>query len=138
MQFGHTFQYLFADHEGKNIYQDHIDFQPSIFNFIKHKLHLLPASYTKEEVEAGEQIVLSGAMKSIDALIKEEKKATQDLKVISKTVNILKKDKRCQWMALAEGYKCINHDVMVEMIDGEIPFHDVKEKGILSPLQFAK
>ena len=80
LQFGHVFQYLFADSKGKNIYQNHIEFPPSFLNKIKHKLHLIPVPYTKEEMEAGEQIVLSGATKSIDALIEIEKAKKKEVR----------------------------------------------------------
>lgn len=71
MQWDNVFQYLFADKKG-DIYQHHIFVPQNFLNKIKYKLHLLPVPYSKEEMDAGEQIILSGAMTSIDALIEEE------------------------------------------------------------------
>jgi len=71
MHFNNVFQYLFSDKDGK-IYQDHIFFPASFWNFIKYKLNLRASPYTVKEKEAGEDIVLNGAIVSIDAL--EDKK----------------------------------------------------------------
>lgn len=140
MQFGRVFQYLITDRE-KNLYQDHITLTPSLLNILKHKLHLLPVPYTKDEMETGEQVVLAGAISSVDAMADGERKAIK----ISRTLNKNKKSKDCLWQAVtgdngALAYQCLTHPGnIVQMTDGEKPFHDFPtEEGILSPIQFSK
>jgi len=62
--YGTMFQYLFA--YKNEIFQDHIFLKPS---FKKRLLSFFGKSlYSVEEMEYGEQVVLSGAMKSLDRL----------------------------------------------------------------------
>jgi len=68
MQFGFIFQYLFADKKGRNIYQDHIEMKPRLVDRLKYKFGITDSPYSEEDLEASEQIVLSGAIKTIDAL----------------------------------------------------------------------
>lgn len=89
MHFNNVFQYLFADSKGKNIYQDYVEFSPSFLNKIKYKLHLIPVPYTQEEMELGEKIAMSGATKSIDALIEIEKANKKEVKETPKEVGVL-------------------------------------------------
>lgn len=144
MQWDNVFQYLFAD-KNKNIYQHHIIFPSSFLNQLKYRLRLIPVPFTKEEMEAGEQIVLSGAMKSIDALIEGQEFKAKEMKEISRVANVHRKNKECMWRAVTSesghlAYECLNHPGnIVQMANNEKPFHDFpKEEGILSPLQFAK
>ena len=136
MHFNDVFQYLITDKE-KNLYQDHVTIPSTLLNKIKHRLHLIPVQYTKEEMEVGENIVLDGAIKSIDALIENIKVAKKEMKEVAKVANSHKVNKECTWRARTGDngqpvYECLNHEIAVPMIDGEKPFH---EMGILSPIQ---
>lgn len=133
MHFGNFFQYLFADKKG-NIYQHYITLTPNLLHLLKYKLGIEKQRFSREEREVGEQIVLSGAMTSIDALIAGEKNITKE--VPKETIQ--HKKKTCAWCAMEiDGFmkwKCLDHDIAVDMIDGVKPFHEI---GILSPIQFA-
>lgn len=72
MNYKKMFQYIFANKEGE-IFQDHVFLNQTILNIIKFRLNLISVPYSKEELEWVEDLVLSGAIKTIDAL-KEEKK----------------------------------------------------------------
>lgn len=76
MQFAYVFQYLFADLTGKNIYQDHIDYQPTLIKRITYKLGFIDSPYSTEERDSAEEVVLSGAVKTIDELL--DKKQIED------------------------------------------------------------
>ena len=95
LNFDYVFQYLFADSKGKNIYQHHITLPCSFLNKLKYKLHLIPVPYSKEEIQVGEEIILSGAMTSIDALIKGNKIKVEEMKEVSKVANQHRKNKEC-------------------------------------------
>ncbi len=69
MQFSNIFQYLFV-HENA-IFQDHITMPSSFINWLKYKLGFIETPYTAEEIETGQSVLLSGAVDSIDALIKK-------------------------------------------------------------------
>jgi hypothetical protein len=135
MQFNNVFQYLFANKKGE-IFQYHIFVPRSLLNIIKYKLHLIPIPYTKEEMEAAEQIILSGAMTTIDALIEIENKQRKEDK---KETLALPKNKECIWQVTEENnymvYRCVFHGVSVPIEEGKKPFHEI---GILSPMQFVK
>ena len=141
MHFSNVFQYLFAD-KNKNIYQHHITLPRNLFRLLKYKLGLSTSAFTKDELETGEKVILSGAMMSIDALLKAEEKKTKELKATSRLANAIKKDKRCMWRAIETNdgrmsYQCLIHDVLVPMEDGVTPFHEItKDSKVLSPLQF--
>ncbi len=64
MQYGTMFQYLFA-WKGQ-VYQDHVFLKPRwykrVLGFFGYKM------YDPEDQDYGEQVVLSGAMRSIEAL----------------------------------------------------------------------
>lgn len=145
MQFGNVFQYLITDKD-KNLYQDHLVFPSSKLNKIKHRLHLIPVPYTKEEMKAGEDMVLSGAIRSIDALIEGKKQAAKESKKISEVAQKRVKNKDCVWQAVEDdtgmmAYECLTHlGDLVPLIDGEQPYHreHIEEGAVLSPLQFAK
>lgn len=59
------FQYLFS--LDNKIYQDHIFLRPTFFRRILSVFK--KPLYTQEELEYGEQVMLSGAMKSLDVLV---------------------------------------------------------------------
>lgn len=68
-QYGFMFQYLFS--WNNEIYQDHIFLKPKWYNIVRSWFGR--ALYTREQLDEGEKIVLSGAMKSIDVLYEASK-----------------------------------------------------------------
>ncbi len=140
MQFGTIFQYLITDKQ-KNLYQDHVSFKPKFIRSILFKLGFLDSLYTKEELEAGEGVLLAGAIKSIDALITDLKRERKGKLQIAEVAQQHKKTAdECSWRAVTsdEGsamYECLTHPGhFSEMIDGQRPYH--KDAPILSPIQF--
>jgi len=141
MQFEKVFQYLITDSK-KNLYQDHITFPPSFLGNLKYKLHLAPTRYSKAEMEVAEDIVMSGAIRSIDALIDGLEKEEKELKEISELANSKGKkmvipskyQKKCMWRAVTAedgelAFQCLNHpDFIVRVPDGEKPYHDLESK----------
>lgn len=75
MQFDYTFQYLYA--YGNEIYQDRIESLPALWKRVLWRLKIIKEVYTKDDLDTGEQIVLSGAMKSVDALIAKSQKKSK-------------------------------------------------------------
>jgi len=143
MNFGSIFQYWFANRNGE-LYQDYITFPARFINQIKFHLKLIDSKYTKEELQIAEDIMLSGAVASIDALVKEEQATKKHLDETSKIVNKLKKNPDCIWRARSNQnsekiYQCIIHDESVPFVDNEIPFHEItSETKILSPIQMER
>lgn len=82
LNFGYVFQYLFADSK-RNIYQDYVLLTPQFKNKIKHMLGMIASPFSQDDIDYGEQVVLSGAMKSIDALIEKEKTVAKDESILS-------------------------------------------------------
>jgi len=70
MQFRYTFQYLFP--WNKEIYQNHIISNPSPWMKFLWFMGWLESPYTKDEEIQLMEVILSGAMTSIDALKKLE------------------------------------------------------------------
>lgn len=70
LNYGFTFQYLFAFNN--EVYRQEIISAPDWFLPRRWlwKIGLVDNPYTREQLEQGERIVLSGAMKSIDELKK--------------------------------------------------------------------
>jgi len=126
MQFGWIFQYLFANNEG-DIHQDHIIFKPGpyrrLLSFLK-----LSSLYTRQQLEEGEKIVLSGAIKTIDEIDKPGYKAKRRKAIKKQTKNVSGEKKQCLWQAreTTDGpyYVCLTHGKIVKMKDGEKPHHD--------------
>ena len=75
MQFDTVFQYLFA-WKGE-IYQDHIFFAVPFWKKFLWKIGFVKELYTKDQLDQAEQVILSGAMKSLDALIERTEKKNQ-------------------------------------------------------------
>lgn len=142
MNFGSIFQYWFANKNGE-LYQDHITLPARFVNQFKFKLKLIDSPYTKDELQFAEDIMLSGAVASIDALVKEEQAIKKHLDETSKVVNKLKKNPDCIWRARSNEkgdkiYQCVIHDESVPFVDNEIPFHEItSDTKILSPIQMA-
>jgi len=146
-QFGWTFQYIFSSLNGQNLFQDRIQVRPTFLNYIKHKLHLIPVPYSKDDMDEAEKVVLSGAMKTIDALIEKDGKQKDDIKEIAKEANATgrKGKDACIWRAITAdngelAFQCVRHDILVEAVAGEKPYHysTDKAKPILSPIQLNK
>lgn len=124
LNFDYCFQYLFST--GSDIYQNHILLLPPSWKRILYRLGLIKELYSKDELEEGEKIVLSGAMKTIDELNNPKIKAER-----RKTNKIAKQEKKsndCLWQA-REGkdepyYMCLTHKQIVRMEDGVQPRHN--------------
>ncbi len=125
MQFGYIFQYLFANNEG-DIHQDHVTLKPSFYKRILVFLRL-SSLYTKQQLEEGEKLVLSGAIKTIDEIGKPGYK-TKRRNEIKKTNLKGSAKEKCLWQTreTADGpyYVCLRHGKIVKMKDGEKPYHD--------------
>lgn len=78
MQFDYTFQYLYA--WANEIYQDRIESTPIFYKRWLWRAGIIKSPYNKEQLDTGEEIILSGAMRSIDTLINtlKEPVATKD------------------------------------------------------------
>lgn len=123
MQFDYCFQYLFP--YGANIYQNHIFLNPPFWKRILYRLGLIKDLYSKEQLEEGEKIVLSGAMKTLDEL--NDPKAKAERRKANKVAKQQKKSNDCLWQA-REGkdepyYMCLTHKQAVRMEDGVSPNH---------------
>lgn len=139
MHFHYTFQYLFAWND--EVYQDRVEMKPRWLKWLLWKLRI-KSLYTRDEVEEAEHIVLSGAMRTIDKLVKKGTKIRQAKKQRDKEIEKIKKEveartgKPCEWRALKNTglkgepgvkgefyYQCLTHGVAVKMKDGEKPYH---------------
>lgn len=140
MQFEYVFQYLITD-KYKNLYQDNITFTPSWLNRVKFQLHLTPVPFSREEMKTGEEICMDGAIKSIDAMVKDLEEEKEKMDEISRVANSgtrvssKKKHQKCYWRAVAikengvVEYQCLNHpEFVVEVPEGEKPSHDLVVK----------
>ena len=78
MQFDYTFQYLYV--WGNEIYQDRIESLPSWWKRVLWRFNIIKSKYTEDQISECEQIVLSGAMRSIDT-IKEQSQKKKKKKV---------------------------------------------------------
>lgn len=122
LQFDYVFQYMFAWHN--EVYMDRIEMKPRLWRAILALLGIIP-NYTKQQIAQAEQVVLSGAMKTIDEL-KNKKKAK---KIPGKTLT-KPKNTECMWQTRFLGekelphYHCITHDKYIPMEDGKRPEHD--------------
>ena len=125
IQFGFQFQYLLS-WDGE-ISQDMITVKPHLWQRLLFYARIRPL-YTRQQVEEMEEVMLSGAMTTIDYLKKEgragrKRRSKQIEKVEKKTVD-------CTWQAREGGkdrdmfYVCITHGEAVKMIDGVSPKHD--------------
>lgn len=66
IQFQYAFQYLFV--WNNEIYQQHVFLKPELWRRVLWRLGFIDTPYTKDMLDQGEQVVLSGAIKSIDVL----------------------------------------------------------------------
>ena len=122
LQFEYVFQYMFCFNT--EIYQDRISFIPGLLARLLWRVGMIKTPFTDEQIEEGEKIVLSGALKTLDEL-NDPKKVWDREKEAKK---IIKQRKSCVWQA-REGkddmfYMCLTHKQIVKMVDGEQPKHN--------------
>lgn len=72
MHFDLTFQYLIS--HKKKIYQDRIELRPVWWKILLFRLGILKEPYTKQQIDEVVELLLSGAVKTIDALKKANNK----------------------------------------------------------------
>ena len=130
MQFSNVFQYLFA--EDGDIYQNHIFYNSKWWRMILWKVGLVENLYSPHELEDGEQIILSGAMATIDKImdpnfVKDDPVARQ--KEQAQKVAKEKGDEKCMWQSRQANdgsfyYMCLRHAKAVKMKEGEVPVHE--------------
>ena len=118
MHFGHTFMYLFSWRT--EIFKNYIEMRPPVWAIIGKFFRILPSAYSLEQLEGGEQVMLSAAMDSVDKL----------KKMAVKRDKVAEIDKRCMWrVRLSEEgkglYECLYHKVEVPIEKGKMPRHDI-------------
>lgn len=126
MQFGWVFQYLLS-YKGE-IYQDYVTVRPALFNLIKYWLRITTSPFDKSDTEEGEQVALSGAMKTMDALIDQKQFQEKQIRKMEKKGTGVK----CQWRSVVAdngmpAWQCLLHSAIIPMIEGEKPSHLVSE-----------
>lgn len=131
-QYETTFEYLFALHG--DIYTNTVDLKPQWNMWLQWWVGRIPIPYTGEELEDGEQLILSGAMETIDRLKGEGKLTRQASNQKDKEFEKVKKDREakkdmeCMWQSReTKGgwyYICLVHGVATKIKDGEKPSHD--------------
>ena len=124
MHFEYVFMYLFT--HGNEIYQNRVTLTPNWFTRLAYKLGIVEVPFSKEQLEEGEKIALSGAMKTLDEL-NDPKKVWEKNKESEKLSRQVKKSNNCVWQA-TEGdddmyYICITHKEIVRMVEGVQPSH---------------
>lgn len=77
MQFGYVFQYLFS--WNKEIYQNHIIAKPSLWMRFLWFVKLVDVPYDKDTEDQLMEVILSGAMTSLDTLKKLEEDKRRDI-----------------------------------------------------------
>lgn len=115
-QYDITFQYFFSWQS--EIYLDSITIKPNIFRRLGAFLKIVPL-YTQFMKEQGEAIVMSGAMRSIDALKAKPLKAKRSE---SKSM-LYKKTGDCMWQTTGGRYRCLTHNKFVEIEKNKTPKH---------------
>jgi len=136
MQFDTTFQYLIPFNG--DIYQDHIQLKPSKKNWLMWKLGRRGVPYTADQLDDGEQIILSGAMLTVDKLKSDGKLTRQvtrkDEREANKAEETMRKDREkrshlpCQWQSRNTAYgfnwTCLVHNKTAKMQEGIKPTHE--------------
>lgn len=124
LNFDYCFQYLFP--YGAEIYQNHIFLNPPVWKRILYRLGLIENLYSREQLEEGEKIVLSGAMKTIDEL--NDPKAIKERRKLNRKTKKENKLKECLWQTregkVSPYYLCLVHKKTVPMVDGVQPKHN--------------
>lgn len=124
MQFEYVFQYLFSWNDD-GIYQDHVTLLPKWYKRVLYKLGIIAYPYTNDQITEGEQVILSGAMATVDKISSPEYIKAQ--RTASKRAKVISQNKGCLWQAreAKDGmyYFCLTHKVMTNMVDGKQPSH---------------
>ena len=125
MQFEYVFMYLIP--YGNEIYQNRVILVPNWFTRLAWRLGTIEVPFSKEQLDEGEQLALSGAMKTLDEL-NDPKKVWEKRKEAEKMAKQVKKSDKCVWQA-TEGkddmyYMCLAHKEIVRMVDGVQPKHN--------------
>jgi len=119
-QFAWEFEYLVANNNGE-IFNDRFTLKPGLK---KRIISLLKFGhiYTKQQVEEGEEIILSGALATVD------KFNELGFQAIRRKVHKKNLKKKCSWITRENNgdpiYLCLTHGKVVKMVDGEKPVHD--------------
>ncbi len=130
MHFDYTFQYLITDKQ-KNLYQDNITTPPTLLNRIKFKLGLSKDLYTKEEMEIMEELLVGGAVRSIDKMLSFEDDQKKEMAEVSRVAKA-HGSTECSWRSVVvldeenrekNAWQCLIHTDIVPMIDGQKPTH---------------
>lgn len=129
-QFGIIFRYL-VSYDGE-IYQDNISLRPMLWRWVAYYLRIV-SLYTSEQVKDAEKIMLSGAVKTIDTLIKKGETRADKRRVEKQKTDY--KDRECTWQArqveVDDGgeigsesfWLCLIHNELVRAKDGVKPSH---------------
>jgi len=126
LQYEFTFQYLFAWEN--EVFRQEITIKPDWhswrrwawwFGYLEHP-------YTQDQLEQGGEVIISGAMSSIDAL-KADKKQYKRREAERKAR--VKVDSSCMWQARANSagepiYLCITHNKTAPMEEHKNPKHN--------------
>ena len=112
LQFNYTFQYLFA--WNNEVYRQEVVLLPGLLRRLAWRVDLVQSPYVQQQLEQGEQIILSGAMSSIDMLVKDKSGSQRRKAEKAHNKKILRG--KCQWQARAnnEGapiYLCLTHNI---------------------------
>jgi len=133
--FNYIFQYFITDRR-KNLFQDYVELKPNIFNRLKYKIGLTKSPYPEEQFKICEEIILSGAIRTVDAIIHGEKKIEDEREEL-RTEARKRGVTECNWRVLKTDneeavYQCLTHpEFIVPMVEGEAPFHP--REAVLSP-----
>lgn len=129
--FGIVFEYL-VSWDGE-IYHDHILLKPRLWRRIAYYLRIV-SLYNSQQIKDAEKIMLSGAVKTVDRLVKTGKTRAGKRRIEKAKAG--KKKKKCLWQTRQvevdygdetkeEGfYLCLVHNKLVEMEDGVEPSHN--------------
>ena len=120
MQFGTAFQYLFIFRN--ELYQHHGFVHPVLLLRILWWLRLREYPYTPTQIAEGKEIMLSGAIKSIDAMLKPGAR-----KIMRKQRGRKRSFKECVWQIRetkqGNQHYCLEHYKYVPISD-EKPKHE--------------
>ena len=138
MHFDYVFQYFITDKK-KNLFQDFVILKPNLWNIFKYKIGITKSPYPEEQFKVCEEIILSGAVKTIDQIIKGDKVIEDEREELRKEAK-QRGITECNWRVLKMDdeeavYQCLTHpEFIVPMVENEAPFHERDgRKAVLSP-----
>lgn len=107
------------------IYQNRISMIPNWFTRLAWRLGMIEVPYSKEQLEEGERIALSGALVTIEAL--NNPKAIAERRELKRRIKHEKKKNNCIWQTREVNggphFMCLTHEQLVPMEDGIEPKH---------------